>query len=156
MVETIIFHHPTNHIHHHHHHLSLLTLCSRRVKQSQTVRSGRFESNLLTWPGRPNTHAWGSTSRFAHATFPFNSRCTEQAHRPRLQEYTPRYDAGSWAFLHSHVAAWEQRSKKVRVKSTRRANQVLKLTDYHISRHVVTTFKHLTTTTTHRSLIHFH
>ena len=47
----IIFQHSTNHIHHHH--LSLLTLCSRRVKQSQTVRSGRFESNLLTWPGRP-------------------------------------------------------------------------------------------------------
>ena len=54
MVETIIFHHPTNHIHHHHH-LSLLTLCGKRVKQSQTVRSGRFELNLLTWPGRPNT-----------------------------------------------------------------------------------------------------
>ena len=58
MVKTIIFHHPTNHIHHHHHHLLLLTLCGRRVKQSQTVRSGRFESNLLTWPGRPNTHVW--------------------------------------------------------------------------------------------------
>ena len=69
MVETIIFHHPTNHIHHHHH-LSLLTLCGKRVKQSQTVRSGRFESNLLIWPGRPNTHAWGSTSRFTHAIFP--------------------------------------------------------------------------------------
>ena len=51
MVETIIFHQPTSQIHHHH--LSLITLCSRRVKQSQTVRSGRFESNLLTWPGRP-------------------------------------------------------------------------------------------------------
>jgi len=36
----------------------LLTLCGKRVKQSQTVRSGRFESNLLTWPGRPNTHVW--------------------------------------------------------------------------------------------------
>ena len=44
--------------HIHHHHLSLLTLCGKRVKQSQTVRIGRFESNLLTWPGRPNTHAW--------------------------------------------------------------------------------------------------
>src|SRR6185437_11909164 len=56
MVETIIFHQPTSQIHHHH--LSLLTLCGKRVKQSQTVRSGRFESNLLTWPGRPNTHVW--------------------------------------------------------------------------------------------------
>ena len=144
-----------NHIHHHHH-LSLLTLCGKRVKQSQTVRSGRFESNLLTWPDRPNTHAWGSTSRFTHATFPFNSRCTEQAHRPRLQESPPRYDAGSWAYLHPHVAAWEQRSKTAGSMFRLRCNPVLKLIDYHISRHVVSTFKSLTTTTTHCGLIHFH
>ena len=49
--EKIIFCYPINHVHHPH--LSLLTLCGKRVKQSQTVRSGRFESNLLTWPGRP-------------------------------------------------------------------------------------------------------
>ena len=71
-----------NHIHHHH--LSLLTLCSRRVKQSQTVRSGRFKSNLLTWPGRPK-HTHGN--RVTHATVPFNSRFTEQAHRPQVQQY---------------------------------------------------------------------
>ena len=154
MVETIIFHHPTNHIHHHH--LSLLTLCGKRVKQSQTVRSGRFESNLLTWPGRPNTHAWGSTSRFAHATFPLSFRVVDQGHPPRLQESTPRYGAGSWAFLHPHVAAWEQRSKMVGSMFQPQCNPVLKLTDYHISRHVVSTFKRLTTTTTHRGLITFH
>ena len=154
MVETIIFHHPTNHIHHHH--LSLLTLCGKRVKQSQTVRSGRFESNLLTWPGRPNTHAWGSTSHFAHVTFPFNSRCTEQAHRPRLQESTPRYGAGSWASLHPHVAAWEQCSKTVGSMFRPWCNPVLKLTDYYISRHVISMFKSLTTTTTHCGLIIFH
>ena len=119
------------------------------------MRSGRFESNLLTWPGRPNTHAWGSTSRFAHATFPLSFRVVDQGHPLRVQGSTPRYGAGSWAFLHPHVAAWEQRSKRVREKSTRRADQVLKLTDYHISRHVVSTFKRLTTTTTHCDLINF-
>ena len=36
-----------------------------------------------------------------------------------------------------------------------RFNPVLKLTDYHISQHVVSTFKSLTTTTTHCGLIHF-
>ena len=36
-----------------------------------------------------------------------------------------------------------------------RFNPVLKLTDYHISRHVVSTFKRLTTTTTHCDLINF-
>src|SRR6185503_372581 len=71
MVKTIIFHHPTNHIHHHH--LSLLTLCGKRVKQSQTVRSGRFKSNLLTWPGRPNTHVW--EPRHPHDFSPFFLGC---------------------------------------------------------------------------------
>ena len=80
--KTIIFHHPNNHIHHQH--LSLLTLCGKRVKQSQTVRSGRFESNLLTWPGRPKHTHW---NRVTHATVPFNSRFTEQAHRPQVQQY---------------------------------------------------------------------
>ena len=36
-----------------------------------------------------------------------------------------------------------------------RCNSVLKLTDYHISRHIVSTFKRLTTTTTHCDLINF-
>ena len=36
-----------------------------------------------------------------------------------------------------------------------RCNPVLKLTDYHISLHVVSTFKRLTTTTTHCDLINF-
>ena len=147
MVKTIIFYHPTSQIHHHHH-LPLFTLCGRRVKQSQTMRSGRFKSNLLTCPGRPNTHAWGSTSRFAHATFPLSFRVVDQGYPLRLQESTPRYDAESWDFLHPHVAAWEQCSKRVREKSTRRGDQVLKLTDYHIFRHVVSMFKRLTTTTT--------
>ena len=62
-----------------HHHLSLLTLCSRRVKQSQTMRSGRFESNLLTWPGRPKhtsrgysqSHTCNSSLQFPlHGTGP--------------------------------------------------------------------------------------
>jgi len=77
MVKTIIFYYPINHIHHPQH--SLLTLCDRRVKQSQTVRSGRFESNLLTWPGRPKhtsrgysqSHTCNSSLQFPlHGTGP--------------------------------------------------------------------------------------
>jgi hypothetical protein len=37
-----------------------------------------------------------------------------------------------------------------------RANQVLGLPLYHISRHVASTFKRLATTTTHCDLINFH
>ena len=46
-------------------------------------------------------------------------------------------------------------SKMVNGRSTRRSNQVLKLTDYHISRHVASTFKRLTKWATHRDLSHF-
>ena len=62
-----------NHIHHHH--LSLLTLCSRRVKQSQTVRSGRFESNLLTWPGRPKHTSRGYSQSHTCNISPFFPGC---------------------------------------------------------------------------------
>ena len=45
-----------------HHHIPLVTLCGKSVKQSQTMRSGRFESSFLTLQGKPNTHAWGMKS----------------------------------------------------------------------------------------------
>ena len=38
---------------------------------------------------------------------------------------------------------------------TRRSNQILKLTDYHISRYVASTFKSLTKCATHRDLNQF-
>src|SRR6185312_12753759 len=60
---------------------------------------------------------------------------------------------------HACTRMWpheKQRSKRVREKSTPRADQVLKFTDYHISRHVVSTFKRLSTTTAHCGLTHFH
>ena len=121
MVEKIIFHHPINHIYHHHHHFSLLTLCGKRVKQSQTVRSGRFESNLLTWPGRPNTHVWEPSH--PHDFSPFLSGLWI---RVTVLDYRVRR-------LCTRMCAHEKRrSKKVKVKSTCRSNQVLKLTDYHI------------------------
>src|SRR6185369_1604654 len=50
----------------------------------------------------------------------------------------------------------KQRSKTVGSMFRPRCNPVLKLTDYHISRHVFSTFKRITTTTTHCGLIHFY
>ena len=119
MVETIIFHHPISQIHHHH--LSLLTLCGKRVKQSQTVRSGRFESNLLTWPGRPNTHVWEPSH--PHDFSPFFPGCGSGS-----PSSTTEHDDSAPACARMR----KRRSKKVKIKSTSRSNQVLKLTDYHI------------------------
>ena len=103
-----------NHIHHHH--LSLLTLCSRRVKQSQTVRSRRFESNLLTWPGRPNTHTFGTPSGRSQTTVCLSFQSVDQGHPPQLQSLTT---------LHPHVALiLDQVQKRVQGHSTCRSNQV--------------------------------
>ena len=117
------------------------------VKQSQTVRGGRFESSFLTWPGEPNTHAWGSSSRFAHVTFSFSFQSVDPGHSPRLQ---------STATLQPHVALiLDQVQKRVQGRSTRWSNLVLMLTNYHISRHVASTFKSLTKCATHRDLNSF-
>ena len=68
----------------------------------------------------------------------------DPGHPPRLQSKS------------TLVAAWhdhpEQLQKRMNDRSTHRSNQVLKLTDYHISRHVASTFKSLTKCATHRDL----
>ena len=124
------------------HHLPLLTLCGKRVKQSQTVRSGRFESNLLTWPGRPK-HTHGNRVPTQHFSFLSGSWI-----RVTILDYRVRR-------LYTR-ACMRTSSKRVREKSTLRSDQVLKLTDYHISRHVVSTFKCLTDVPHTAALVHFH
>ena len=121
MVKTIIFYHPINHIHHPH--LSLLTLCGKRVKQSQTVRGGRFESNLLTLQGRPKHTSRGYSQSHTCNISPFFPGCGSGS-----PSSTTEYDDSAPACARMR----KRRSKKVKVKSTCRSNQVLKLTDYHI------------------------
>ena len=91
------------------------------------MRGGRFESNLLTWPGRPK-HTHGNPVPTQH--FPFLSGSWIRV--THLDYKNPRPACAS---LYPHVAACEPSSKRVREKSTPRADQVLKLTDYHIPRH---------------------
>jgi len=80
-------------------------------------------------------------------TFPLSFQSVDPGHPPRLQSKS------------TLVALWRDHPKQVQKRmndrSTRRSNQILKLTDYHISRHVASTFKRLTTTTTHCGLNHF-
>ena len=86
---------------------------------------------FLTLQGKPKPHAMGSD--VTHATFPLSFLSVDQSHPPRLQ---------STATLHPHVALiLDFVQKRVRVKSTLWSNQVLNLTDYHISQHVASTFK---------------
>ena len=154
MVEIIIFHHSTSHIHHYH--LSLLTLCGKRVKQSQTVRSGQFESNLLTWPDRPKhtshdysqSHTCNISLQFPlHGTGPPPS--TTRIHATVRRRVVSLLAPACGRMRNNVQRRWEGMFRL-------RFNPLLKLTDYHISRHVISTFKSLTTTTTHCGLIRFH
>ena len=83
-----------------------------------------------------------------HTTFPLSFRCMDLGHPPRLQSPTT---------LHPYVATKinPTSTKRLNDRSTTRSNQVLKLTDYHISRHVASTFKSLTKCATHHDLNNF-
>ena len=79
-----------------------------------------------------------------HTTFPLSFQSIDQGHPPRLQSPTT---------LQPHVALiLDLIQKRVNGHSTNWSNQVLKLTDYHISRHVASTFKSLTKCAPHYDL----
>ena len=131
----------------HHHIFHLLLYVAKVFKQSHTVRSGRFESNFLTLQGKPNSHV----------------TCNFRRHTDNISLYFPGCGTGSPSstteYDDSAPACACMRNdvqKRVKVESTCRANQLLMLTDYHISRHMVSTFKRLTATTTHCGLVKFH
>ena len=119
------------------------------------MRDERFESNLLTWPGIPNAHAWDR--HLASPTWLFPS-IPASRNRPTALDYkNPRHGTTPgreppctcmWPYENNVQRRWGDMFRP-------RCNPVLKLTDYHISRHVVSTFKRLTTTTTHCDLIDF-
>jgi len=107
---------------------------TEKVKQSHAVRGGRFRIKFQ--PGQGNlTHTYGN--QVTHTTFPISFQSVDPGHPHRLQSPTT---------LHPYVRTKIKPTSTKRVKghSTRRSNQVLKLTDYHISRHVASTFKRLT------------
>src|SRR6185436_16119528 len=125
-------------------HVAACEPSSKRVREKSTPRADqvlKLTDYHIPRHGRPK-HTHGNPVPTQH--FPFLSGSWIRV--THLDYKNPR---PACTFLYPHVAACEPSSKRVREKSTPRADQVLKLTDYHISRHVVSTFKRLTTTTTH-------
>ena len=123
----------------------LLLCVTENIKQSHAVRGGRFWIEFQ--PGQGNLdHTYGN--QVTHTTFPLSFQSVDPAHPPRLQSPTS---------LHPYVRTKIKptSTKRVRDRSTRWSNQVLQLTDYHISRHVASTFKRLMKWATHRDLNHF-
>jgi hypothetical protein len=129
------------------------------------VRGRRFESDL-TLQGKPNTHAWNTNRAFQSNRFP---------HIPGYGSGPPQATAGPYAhhscrtyvcsattkpvFLSAmqnilpHVGACKYKIKVEWWKRVHLPGQSgTRLTAYHISRHVASTFKSLATTTTHFDL----
>ena len=124
----------------------LLLCVTENIKQSHAVRGGRFWIEFQ--PGQGNLdHTYGN--QVTHTTFPLSFQSVDPEHPPRLQSPTT---------LHPYVRTKKNKptsTRRVRDRSTRWSNQVLQLTDYHISRYVASTFKRLTKWATHRDLNHF-
>ena len=125
----------------------LLLYVTENVKQSYAMRGRRFRIEFQ--PGQGNlTHTHGDRLRIRPRYFsPFfpvrgsgtPSPTTESDHSAPVHP-----DKNNTYFYQEGGSC-----------STRWSNQVLKLTDYYISRHVASTFKFLMKWATHRNLNHF-
>ena len=123
----------------------LLLCVTENIKQSHVVRGGRFRIEFQ--PGQGNlTHTYGN--QVTHTTFPLSFQSVDPGHPPRLQSPTTLHP-----YVRTKIKTYFYQEGGSR--PTRWSNQVLKLTDYHISRHVASTFKRLTKWATPRDLSHF-
>ena len=114
----------------------LLLYMTENVKQSHAVRGGRFRIEFQ--PGQGNLmHMHGDRLRFCPRYCSLSFQSVDPGHPPRLQSPTTLQP-----YVRTKIKPTS--TKRVNGRSTRRSNQVLKVTDYHISRHVASTFKRLT------------
>ena len=126
----------------------LLLYVTEIVKQSHAVRGGRFRIEFQ--PGQGNlTHTHGDRHRFRPCY------CSPFFSRPWTRGTLPDYRVRPLCTRTSGQKNKPTSTRRVRDRSTRWSNQVLKLTDYHISWYVASTFKRLTKWATHRDLSHF-
>ena len=123
----------------------LLLCVTENIKQSHAVRGGRFWIEFQPSQGNLD-HTYGTKSPTQH--FPFLSS-------PWIRNTLPDYRVRPLCTRTSEQKIKPTSTKRVNGRSTRRSNQVLKLTNYHISRHVASTFKCLTKWATPRDLSHF-
>ena len=126
----------------------LLLCVTEDIKQSHAVRGERFWIEFQPSQGNLTHTHMGIDAAFAHATFPLSFQSVDPGHPPRLQSPTTLH-------LYVRTKIKPTSTKRVPHRSTRWSNQVLKLTDYHISRYVASTFKRLMKWATHRDLNQF-
>jgi hypothetical protein len=132
------------------------------------VRGGRFLNQNSTLQVKPNTHAWKIQRSFRSNRLPFipgrGSGPPQATVGPYAHQLCRTYVCSTTTkpvFLSalqnvlSHVGAWENQITSGGRYVHLPGRLVTRLTAYHISRHVVSTFKRLATTTTWFGLNHF-
>jgi hypothetical protein len=138
----------------------------QKDKQSQSSCEADDSESNLTLQGEPNTHAWNIHRLFRSNRLPFIPD-RGQATTSDLQDRTHTNCAGhtsvarlqnpySWlpcrTYSHRLVREKNQINRVVGGMPTCARRLVTRLTAYHISRYVVSTFKRLATTNTHFDL----
>ena len=98
-------------------------------------------NRISTWPGEPRPHVWEPSH--PHNFPPFF--LVRGSGTP-----SPTTEPDVSAPVRPDKKNKPTSIRRVRDRSTRWSNQVLKVTDYHISQHVAGTFKRLTKWATHR------
>jgi hypothetical protein len=132
------------------------------------VRNGRFLNRISNLARVNLTHTLGTPKGRSEATVCLSFRLVDQCHHKRLQDHTHFQSAGCtsvarlqnpYSWLPSNTYSYT--SNKVTKRSKYMwwgyvhfsGRLVTRLTAYHISRYVASTFKRLTTATTHCGLI---
>jgi hypothetical protein len=150
----------------------LLLLYVAKGSSSLDHREKRMIQNRIFKPykGKPNSHTWNIQRLFQSNRLPFISTRGSVPPQATVGPYahpmcrTYACSATTWPYscplcgTYSRTSVHVQKTK-LRVvggMSTPRADRLLGLPLTHNSRHVASTFKHLTTATTHCDLINFY
>src|SRR6185312_6636190 len=115
----------------------LLLCVTENIKQSHAMRGGRFRIEFQPSQGNlDHTHGdrLRSRPRYFSPFFPVRGSGTP----------SPTIEPDVSAPVRRDKNINPTSTRRVRDRSTRQSNQVLKLTDYHISRYVASTFNRLT------------
>jgi hypothetical protein len=143
----------------------------RNEAVSISARNGRFWIEFHNLARANLTHTLGTSNDCSEATVCLTFRLVDQIHHKRLQDHTHIQCAGrtSVARLHDRTpVALQHVFPHVEASNRKKPNAsggryvhlpgrlITRLTAYHISRHVASTFKCLTTATTLCDLSHIH
>jgi hypothetical protein len=131
--------------------ISLLTPCSTRDQAvSLATRSRRFESSSKTLQGKPKHTTCRGTLSPHTSTVPIDCPFAARPHRLGIQCSTdPGCRRAVTALVPTIASMGDPVSGRVRGKVRARLRSGTRFTGYHISRHVLSTFKRLTQVSTH-------